>query len=132
MIEPMELMVGNRVMYRQVEVTITELRTKYAEIAYPHPSTMLDDAYYKYLSGIPLTPSILERCGFDSIQRDDSNCNVNYTLTKDPQWWIQEHTDTNEFIFYGKDNSIELVIKHLHHLQNLVKTLTGKELEIKK
>lgn len=123
MIDPKELMIGNVVLYRQVEVVITELRTKYAEIAYPHPSTMLDDAFYKYLAPIPLTPSILERCGFVKY----------YNPEKDH---TTEYWDYHGMALIVYSGVIRLqqhgtIIEHLHHLQNIVKNLTGKELEVK-
>lgn len=123
---PQDLRIGNTVLYYGKEVTVLELTERLCRISHHDGYT-----WYHNIKPIPLTPEILERCGFDSIDRDDNNMNVNYTRTKDPQYWIQEHLDTAQFIFYGKDNSIEKVIVNLHQLQNLVFALKGKELEIK-
>jgi hypothetical protein len=80
---------------------------------------------------ISLTPEILEKCGFDSINFDNPNSNVDFTFTNNPQYWIQYHTDVDQYIFYGTSNSIEKPIKYLHQLQNLYFALTGEELTFK-
>lgn len=128
MIDPKELMIGNKVLLQnnKTEVLISQIdnRSNLIEVELPDGGLILRKK--GLLNPIPLTPEILERCGFDSIQRDNNNCNVNYTLTKHPQWWIQEHTDVGEFIFYGINNSLDIPITHLHTLQNLLNCLNVK------
>jgi len=71
--------------------------------------------------------------GFEMWQ-DWVNENKNYQLIpvfhgpNKTEYWIQEHYEVGEFIFYGKHNSIEKPIKYVHQLQNLYFALTGEEL----
>lgn len=67
---------------------------------------------------IPLTPEILEKCGFEKSGFD---------------WFIHDfylyHYPLSELFVY-KYNYAEREIQHLHQLQNLYFALTGTELEI--
>lgn len=80
----------------------------------------LEDCFH-----IPLTPEILERCGFE------------YGNGKFNEWWV-----SGKFTLYNNGyknkNDIEFEesfykvrIKYFHQLQNLYYALTGEELEIK-
>lgn len=138
MINPNELMLGNIVMYRQVEVVITELRTKYAEIAYPSPSIMLDDIFYKNLSPIPLTPEILERCGFVKkglgyTIRIENRFTTNLMVCKNESKWYLYLNQLDEDDSNDAADIIQVMtnLEHLHTLQNLVMNLSNKPLEIK-
>lgn len=88
------------------------------------------------VSGIPLTPEILEKCGFEwdksnSDQFKDAWCeghNSRFDL------WVKDN------VFYMKSRYQEESInprqhamphiKYLHQLQNLYYSLTGEELQI--
>lgn len=79
----------------------------------------------KDLHPIPLTPAILEKCGFE---REDKNGNTeNYSVfTKDfftfntiHGWWL-----------YGRNWHFGEKLKSLHQLQNLYYALCGEELKI--
>jgi hypothetical protein len=81
---------------------------------------------------IPLTPEILEKCGFVKSDRFE---NVwffegDLALQKDSCFWWTNCwvvTDANEFETLAQFREIQ----HLHQLQNLIHCLRGKELEIK-
>jgi hypothetical protein len=81
---------------------------------------------------IPLTPEILEKCGFKKkINKSDK------------PYFIQNINDRNYIIYsyqikrwqvfheINGNDSFLCVLDSLHHLQNLIFVLTGKELEIK-
>lgn len=79
------------------------------------------------IDGIPLTPEILEKCGFenpdilpDSFFGKETDFELNI---KDGKFMA--------FILMGSTEvSVDIEIKHLHQLQNLYFALTGTELEI--
>ncbi len=88
------------------------------------------------INPIPLTPEILESCGFEkythepgyAIGSDEKNerCNEYSKGKLSIMDWGNGFFLSNSFSF---DLRIEL--NHLHQLQNLYFALTGKELEIK-
>lgn len=71
-----------------------------------------------YVNPIPLTPEILEKCGFEKYDR------FLYRL-KNGWHWIS--VDTNSLYIHGKQ---VVLIDYLHQLQNLYFALTGKELNV--
>lgn len=72
-------------------------------------------------SEIPLTPEILEKCGFIFNKEDDS-----YWTKKD--FGIRLIDGCLHIIGYNRKHTI---IKYLHELQNAFHALAGEELEIK-
>jgi len=85
---------------------------------------------YKFdkLFGIPLTPEILEKCGFvlngDYYKRQPEFENIEYRLIEFPSGtWIV----SKGFINYNHEIT---AIKYLHQLQNLYFALTNTELII--
>lgn len=74
--------------------------------------------------GIPLSPSILSKAGF--VHDTDDELFI-YKDTAICCYW-----DGVEFIFkYGLDSDLGIAAcEFLHQLQNLIKALTGTELEI--
>jgi hypothetical protein len=91
---------------------------------------------YSLLDPIKLTPSILERCGFAkkilSYTNPDEGYYYSLNLSNDKNCdlAILSGDKTGEFDCYLFPYDM-IRIKHLHTLQNLTKTLTEKELEIK-
>ena len=73
---------------------------------------------------IPLTPEILEKCGFEKFKGlwNYKLVPIGYELNLVKINGLNE----NEF-----ENQIGESIKHLHHLQNLYYALTGEELHFK-
>lgn len=75
---------------------------------------------------IPLTPEVLEKCGFEKEGEE-----VFWIYYKCPKWDMAAtkaswHKKEN----YLRLDYIYLQLKHLHQLQNLYFDLTGSELEI--
>ena len=78
--------------------------------------------------GVPLTPEILEKCGF---KKRDEEFNSLFRLGK-VQVYTQVYSENNNIFFaysFGYDIE-ETEIKYLHQLQNLYFALTGEELNI--
>ncbi len=83
---------------------------------------------YKDFDPIPLTPEILEGCGFKKDRNGWQLPKTQFSITEQfyPCWldkmlWPQ---DIQDF----KNSSL----RHLHQLQNLISVLTGEELTIKR
>lgn len=116
MINANELRIGNWILNgndHPIEVGYHEI--KYATL---HPGTQNN------YEPIPLTPEILEKCGFG---KQDNNSH-------------QLDTDVG-FCLWGRNGEINVhayegdeigeAVKHLHQLQNLYFALTGNEIEYK-
>lgn len=92
--------------------------------------------HYEELIPIPLTPEILESCGFEfhsifeqyQIQRDL------YLIVGDRfghiEKWKVLHNPFNEEWKYSVGDHRHVAIKYLHQLQNLYHALTGTELSV--
>lgn len=77
---------------------------------------------------IPLTPEVLEACGFD--WDNDTNEYANYRIKANIR--LHAADDYNVIWITGDAFECDLcTIKHLHELQNLIFSLTGKELNYK-
>jgi len=69
---------------------------------------------------IQLTPEVLEKCGFKKDRNGyslDDMYNLSFAITKN-----------GDFLACFLDRSLDLIIHHLHQLQNLYFALTGEEL----
>ena len=90
------------------------------------PSHILElwEADRLWIQPIPLTPEILEKCGFEKFKGlwNYKLVPIGYELNLVKINGLNE----NEF-----ENQIGESIKHLHHLQNLYYALTGEELHFK-
>lgn len=98
-------------------------------------SLVCDGIYCSYdeLIPIPLTPEILEKCGF--IDRSGTLANrLGFGLTLFERleivWYVQDGYIRYQTKGQGFTHTFEH-IKYLHQLQNLYFILTNKELEIK-
>ena len=74
----------------------------------------------KSIQPIPLTEKILLKCGFEYNKNDCKWYNFSFIL----DYW-----NSQKFFIYGYVGG-NIVIKHLHQLQNLYFALTGEELNI--
>lgn len=86
--------------------------------------------WFQDLEPIPLTPEILEKCGF-KLWDDMSRYSIEFENGNTFQV-----TNCREVFLGGGDactegHGFDLKIYHLHQLQNLYFSLTGKELEVK-
>lgn len=76
------------------------------------------------LQPIPLTPEILEKCGFEWDIYWQGRTDGNWVITEGEAetWRIAYGKRKNDIVVYG--------IKYLHKFQNLYFELTGKELTV--
>jgi len=72
-------------------------------------------------SPIPLTPEILENCGFEKLPHYFSVERFHITKQDNSDYW---------WTAFNKNNAHINKIKYLHQLQNLYFALTGQELTI--
>ena len=75
--------------------------------------------YYSHFKPIPLTPEILEKCGFDRncILKISQGLNIEWSYGKEV--WLTKEGE----VIYEFENT-----QHLHQLQNLYFALIGEEL----
>jgi len=78
---------------------------------------------YDDFGGIPLTPEILEQCGF--------NQSINHHL----DYYIDTGVGNNVFCLridrpFKHEGNWWLEVKYLHQLQNLYSSITGRELKL--
>ena len=131
MIDSKELRIGNKILRMGNVVTVSTIDDCREE----HYSSFLignyeDLASYspKEYEPIPLTPEMLERCGFEEIYKSDFTIRFDYKLNgKIGAGWnlINGHFHVR---YIGEKFTH---VKQLHQLQNLYFALTGEELEIK-
>lgn len=133
MIQANELRIGNWVLYAGLWQRVYSIAETAINIAQ-------EPLKISFIGGIPLTPEILERYGFEN----DSYANFTILMPdnalskfKSNARWIRvsfkEYACLNlsEYIDIA-DYDISAPCKYLHQLQNLYFTLTGKELKIKR
>lgn len=123
MIKANEVRIGNWV------EDIAPYDKQYLQIRWENIGKISENGY-KYRP-IPLTPEILEACGF--VNKPNETFNLSYELTIDGfastfrtwqyrgEWYIEP---------MGYDTG-NISIEYLHQLQNLYFALTGQELEVK-
>lgn len=75
------------------------------------------------MNGIPITPELLEKCGFE-YSASFGECRYKKKELEMDENFNPLVQEGDEFLYYGKR------IEHLHQLQNLYFALTGEELEI--
>ena len=86
-------------------------------------SCAASDGSIDFLSPIPLTPEILEKCGF--VKEDRLNVGANTYFKKGMGEYLTYQFDG--FCVYELNKAI---VKYLHQLQNLFFALCGEELEV--
>lgn len=120
MMQPNELRIGNWVVRKDRQ---SGKFICYEQVNYLKKSIKYGELPSSYCVGIPLTPEILEKCGF--VTDGDS-----WVKNKIELMFIttDEHYEM-EFTCPSMDWKI-VPIKYLHQLQNLCFALTGKELTI--
>ena len=136
MIQANELRIGNKVYYNGMIVTIQQILSD-SVMAYSI-ADMPDDEYsFSEINPIPLSPEILEKCGFKEVfTKDWYSIRINdesylYSNPRDGFGLTIENKDeeTNTDI---EELFIQLPhIKYLHQLQNLIFALCGEELKFK-
>lgn len=84
--------------------------------------------YHKWLKGIPLTPEILEKAGFEKIG------STNFENSKHIISFLVKMYDDHSILLAVKNEYEKCnvgIYKYLHQLQNLYFALIGEELQIK-
>ena len=84
----------------------------------------------KFIFPIPLTPEVLEKCGFDWRIWDGNEHHKVLSYKNTP---IHTYWDGSEWCFkYGFDSDLTFAAcQYVHQLQNLIFALTGEELTVK-
>jgi len=112
---------------------VTELRKESLHMR--HPKHLVDGSFnYDKIQPIPLTPDILEKCGFKKnkngepcIEINDIASHLELMVGVDnfhyPSFTQTPQGDEERTVYFNRINS-------LHQLQNLVHTITGEELSI--
>jgi hypothetical protein len=131
--KPTEFRIGNL-----LEEKLTGTLLKVVDINESGFATyVIDRSKYPMTDGwqaqpIPLTPELLEKCGFVRSQDEDENSLTLVNGRKTFKW--VEGNDGDYFLIYqtdcGLDYNTAFELEHLHELQNLYFPLTGEELEI--
>lgn len=123
MIDVKELRIGNWVSGKNdPEMKVVSISNGSVELRFNGVGEDYGDWYYDddELKPIPLTPEILEKCGFKYL--------------KEQNVWFRD--GMNEYLtlhyngFCVYESTKKRIIKSLHELQNLYFSLTGKEIEI--
>ena len=76
--------------------------------------------------GIPITPSLLETCGFERIP-EFSNTHWEYKMTTKNSTKLFYHCGTSSFII-GEPCASRTTIIYIHQLQNILFALTGEQI----
>ena len=128
MIQSNELRIGNWVEWVFPNRNNQPNKFQFCEIESIRTSLVgvLGSAYgYDQIQPIPLTPEILEKCGFEKTNRIDfgepNPCYTNFSLSL-----MIRH---NSYFIDWMGGNIE--VKYLHQLQNIYFSLTGEELDVK-
>jgi len=119
MIKANELRIGNWVYYGESIRPITAIHETSQRRAVGVSNLLTE---FESIKPIPLTPEILEKCGFEkSTDHYGGYLSPKFDLAairiKDNNTWFNGCWETK--------------VEHLHQLQNLYLALTGEELEIK-
>lgn len=138
-----EIKVGNKITdipYGR-ELEVIEIRKNGVGCHYKgQQNTEIDGVRYSHfayedLTGIPLTPELLEKAGFMKMKSDKhtSYTGVAQLNYGNPVLWLNEHSKLstnggNDYLFMG--DGFRIPCKYLHQLQNLYYCLTSSELKI--
>jgi hypothetical protein len=132
LLEPKDLRIGNILLYKGKYVHITTLSLdiddEYEETIgfcdlgkLSNEITDWNRSLIADLQPTPLTPELLEKCGFEKRNNVYSNGNMGFEVVS-----LKSGGE-----MYLVPNALYCIdIKYLHQLQNLYFTLTGKELDI--
>ena len=87
----------------------------------PHTSLFSLDSIHP----IPLTPEILEKCGFEELEG-----NIYYKFFDYKEFRVFIHKENNSVFMYWKGNTVDDSVNNLpiHRLQNIIFALTNEEL----
>jgi hypothetical protein len=137
MIDPKELMIGNRVLLQdnKTEVIISQIdnRSNLIEVELPDGGLILRKK--GVLNPIPLTPSLLERYGFVkkgfgyTIQIENRFTTNLMVCQNENKWYLYiDQLDEDDSNDAADIIQVMTDLEHLHTLQNIIQTFTGKPL----
>jgi len=120
MIAANELRIGNYIVSRNGEVKKVENVQKNSFNQIMDSDDVSGSYLLSHYSGIPLTPEILEKCGFDKNGYLKLTNNIRLEWSFGNDFWLSNTEGETLFTFEN--------VTSLHQLQNLYFTLTGEEL----
>ena len=125
MISANELRIGNWVNQRNrkyVGKSLYPFKVRIQDLKYLEGKT----TFKERTEGIPLTPEILEKAGFEKVREESCEIDLDhFRISYDGQTFLLYDND------FGPGSGVLLFhIKYLHQLQNLYFALTGQELNI--
>lgn len=118
-----ELRIGNWVRFKHLLCFIITIKQDNCEI---QSSRVIVNSSYDFIEPIPLTPEILEKCGFSFGINLQSFVRGRHQFVEIKNM-IDGYLSEDGVFYYG----VRTKIQHLHQLQNLYFALTGKELTFK-
>lgn len=124
MINAQELRIGNKV-YGQKDCIFTVLEIMACGITYDCDHQCAAHAEWDEIKPIPLSPDLLERCGFVEIEDEEDSSG----------WNRPGMANSGNFIIWNFDGTLALdgysdaPLNYVHQLQNLFYALTGHELQ---
>jgi len=124
MIKANELRIGN---WTNDTRTISD-RTLMQNVFHPTQIQKIEKDYInKFFEPIPLTPEILEKCGFTEFYRSEWQIKFEYPTNRYDM--IVVFKNSRIMLFYGDTYLKD--IESLHDLQNTYYSFTGEELEVR-
>jgi hypothetical protein len=123
MIDPKELRIGNWVKVDDLPIEQITLET-FATLA-QHPHTI------GYFNPIPISPEWLERFNFEMDDDMEYGIIWSFKISDDASIYWNGFIEIEVRTKYVTTRYDLDHIKHIHQLQNLYHSLTGKELELK-
>ncbi len=142
-IKPQEIRLGNYLQWKESDnyVTVTGISEDaegwildYAD----HETSLENGLWLDHFTCIPLTTEWLEKFGFEKYESDEKHFVIrhhkikigDYDIdVKIEMWKGDGKWDDSYSVYYGFDHIT--TSKYIHHLQNLIQSLTGQELEMK-
>ena len=136
MIQPNELRMGSliekdNVMYKFL--SLEQNHTSTSEYRWYSVETLdgkLGKYYSSHFNPIPLTPEILEKCGFVKPSKNDNHGGLLVSIGNDVSIRLKPLISGEGYYWDNFNGAYKVIIKHLHQLQNLYWCLCRKELEI--
>lgn len=127
MIKSNELRIGNWVNGAGVGAGI--VRSIGEDVVYVFAKYCYFSFSLKDIEPIPLTPEILEKCGF--VDPANNGLGLRLPLDEVDEFCWYKHDNTIRYQTIGSGYTRAMNIQHLHQLQNLLFALTGTELNVK-
>ena len=82
------------------------------------------------INPIPLTPEILEKCGFVKPSKNDNHGGLLVSIGNDVSIRLKPLISGEGYYWDNFNGAYKVIINHLHQLQNLYFALTNSELTI--